>query len=172
MLSFLLGVVLAIDPSHSTAHFSVQHVFVEHVTGTVPIVSGTIDLPENSLIPTSVSAVLDPKKFHTDEPDRDAAMQTPDWFDTPIYPTWTFTSTKITPASKGFTMDGTLTIRGVSQPEHLSVVATGDSTHPHYIATCEVDRKAFGMAVTRLDPVIGNPVDITLDILATAPDRS
>jgi polyisoprenoid-binding protein YceI len=169
MLHLLLGVVLAIDPVHSKAEFSVQHIFVERVTGTVPIVSGTIDLPPNSLVPTSVSAVLDPKKFHSDEPDRDAAMQAPDWFDTPVYPTWTFTSTKITPAPKGFTMDGTLTIRGVAQPEHLTVVATGDPSHPHYVATGEVDRKTFGMIPTRLDPVIGNPVDVTLDIVTEQP---
>lgn len=168
MLHLLLGVILAIDPVHSKAQFSVQHIFVEHVTGTVPIVSGTIDLPAGSMTPTSVSAVLDPKKFHTDEPDRDAAMQTPDWFDTPKYPTWTFTSTKITPTAKGFTMEGMLTVRGVAQPEVLTVVASGDPSHPHYVATGEVDRKAFGMAVTRLDPVIGNPVDVTLDIV-TAP---
>ena len=165
MLSLLLSVILAIDPLHSKAQFSVQHIFVEHVTGTIPIVSGTIDLPADSLVPTSVTAVLDPKKLHTDEPDRDAALQAPDWFDTPAYPTWTFTSTKITAASKGFTMDGMLTIRGVAQPEHLTVIASGDPAHPHYVATCEVDRKVFGMIPTRLDPVIGNPVDITLEIV-------
>lgn len=168
MLHLLLGIILAIDPAHSKAEFSVAHIFVEHVTGTVPIVSGSIDLPQGSMIPTSVTAVLNPKSFHTDEPDRDAAMQDPDWFDTAKYPTWTFASTKITPAAKGFTMDGTLTIRGVAQPETLTVVASGDPSHPTYVATGEIDRKKFGMIPTRLDPVIGNPVDVTLDI-ATQP---
>ena len=164
MLHLVLATLFAIDPVKSTATFSVQHIFVEHVTGTVPIVSGTIDVPEGSLVPTSVSAVLDPKRFHTDEPDRDAAMQTPDWFDTGKFPTWSFVSTKITPAANGFTMDGNLTMHGVTQPEHLVVVASGDPAHPAYHATGHIDRKAFGMSTTRLDPVIGNPVDITLDI--------
>ncbi|MGB6985028.1 MAG: YceI family protein [Candidatus Aquilonibacter sp.] len=166
MLHLALAALLAIDPAKSTVTFSVQHIFVEHVTGTVPIVSGTIDLPDGSLVPTSVTAVLDPKKFHTDEPDRDAAMQTPDWFDTPKFPTWTFTSTKITPTANGFTMDGDLTMHGVTQPEHLVVVASGDPVHPVYHATGTIDRHAFGMATTRLDPVIGGNVDITLDIRA------
>jgi polyisoprenoid-binding protein YceI len=164
MLHLALAALLAIDPAKSTATFAVQHIFVERVTGTVPIVGGTIDLPNGSLVPTSVNAVLDPKKFHTDEPDRDAAMQTPDWFDTPKFPTWTFTSTKITPTPSGFTMDGLLTMHGVTQPEQLSVVASGDPAHPVYHATAQIDRKAFGMATTRLDPVIGNVVDVTLDI--------
>lgn len=164
MLHLALAALLAIDPAKSIATFSVEHIFVDRVKGTVPIVSGTIDVPEGSLVPTSVSAVLDPKKFHTDEPDRDAAMQTPDWFDTARYPTWLFVSSKITPAPSGFTVDGMLTMHGVSQPEQLIVVVSGDSAHPVYHATGRIDRKAFGMSTTRLDPVIGNPVDVTLDI--------
>jgi polyisoprenoid-binding protein YceI len=164
MLHLLLGVVFAIDPAHSKAQFSVQHIFVERVTGTVPIVSGTIDVPSGSSIPTRVCAVLDPTRFHTDEPDRDAAMQTPQWFDTKRFPTWSFTSTNIVPNGKGFTLDGLLTIHGVTQPERLTVTIAGDAQHPVYHATGEIDRKAFGMSVTRLDPVIGNPVDVTLEI--------
>ncbi len=164
MLHAVLFVLFAIDPARSTAHFSVQHIFVERVTGTVPIVSGAIDLPAGSPIPIKVTAVLDPTKIETGDHDRNGVLQTPDWFDTAVYPTWTFTSTSIAPAPHGFTMDGLLTIRGVSQPEHLTVIASGDPAHPRYRATCEVDRHAFGMAITRLDPVIGNPVDVTLDI--------
>jgi polyisoprenoid-binding protein YceI len=164
MFAFLLSVVLAIDPLHSTAQFSAEHIFVEHVTGTVPIVRGSIDLPSGSLVPTSVSAQLDPARLHTDDPDRDAALKSPDWFDVKADPAWTFSSTKITPAASGFTMAGMLTIHGVAQPETLTVVASGTPDRPHYHATCRIDRHAFGMKITRLDPVIGNTVDVTLDI--------
>ena len=164
MLSFILGLLLAIDPAHSTAQFYITHVFVEHVTGTVPIVSGSINVPAGSLIPTSVTAQLDATHLHTDDPDRDAALQSSDWFDAKAYPTWSFESTKITPAPDGFTMDGTLTIHGVAEPETLRVTTSGTSDRPHYHATCRIDRHAFGMKINRMDPVIGNPVDVTLDI--------
>ena len=164
MLHLLLGVLLRIDPAHSKAAFSVQHIFVDHVTGTLPIVSGTIEVPAGSTIPVHVTAVLDPTKIRTGESDRDGVLQTPDWFDTPQYPTWTFVSTKITPAAGGFTMDGLLTIRGIAQPETLDVTVSGNTGEPVYHATGKIDRHAFGMAITRLDPVIGNPVDVTLDI--------
>lgn len=167
MLAFILGVVLAIDPAHSTALFSVEHVFVEHVTGTVPIVRGSIELPPGSMVPTNVSAQLDATRFHTDDSDRDAALTGGDWFDTKTYPTWTFQSTKITPTSGGgFTMIGNLTIHGVTQSETLAVTSVGTSEQPHYHATCKIDRHAFGMKIVQLDPVIGNPVDVTLDISA------
>lgn len=164
MLHLAFAALLAIDPVKSKVEFAVQHIFVERVTGSVPVLSGAIDLPEGSLVPTSVSAVLDATKLKTGDSDRDGVMQTPDWFDTKQFPTWTFTTTKITPAPNGFTMDGLLTMHGVSQPEHLVVVASGDPTHPVYHATGHIGRHAFGMTTTRLDPVIGGTVDVTLDI--------
>ncbi|MBV8638639.1 MAG: YceI family protein [Candidatus Eremiobacteraeota bacterium] len=164
MLAFILGVVLAIDPAHSSAQFSVEHVFVEHVTGTVPIVRGSIELPPGSTVPTNVSAQLDATHLHTDDSDRDAALTGGDWFDTKSYPTWTFQSTNIAPAPGGFTMTGMLTIHGVAQSETLAVMSLGTAERPHYRATCKIDRHAFGMKIVKLDPVIGNPVDVTLDI--------
>lgn len=164
MLGVVLAIILAIDPTHSSAQFSVTHVFVEHVTGTVPILRGSIDVPPGSTVPTSVTAELDATQLHTDDPDRDGSLTSADWFDTKTYPTWTFASTKITQATDGFTMIGLLTIHGVSQPETLQVTTTGTAEHPHYRATCRVDRHAFGMKTTPLDPAIGNPADITLDI--------
>jgi polyisoprenoid-binding protein YceI len=154
-----------IDASASKATFSLQHVFVEHVTGTVPIASGSVTLPTGSTIPESVSAVLNPSKIKTGEDDRDGVLQTPDWFDVKQYPTWTFTSTKISPAdANAFGMDGLLTIHGVTRSEHLDVTVTGTPAHPTYHATGTIDRHAFGMTVTRLDPAIGNPVSVTLDV--------
>ncbi len=167
MIGLLLGIVLAIDPAHSTAQFSVTHVFVERVTGIVPILRGSIDLPSGSSVPTSVSAQLDAAHLHTDDPDRDAALTSDDFFDTKTYPAWTFESTKITPETNGFAMTGMLTIHGVSQPETLAVTTSGNADHPHYRATGHIDRHAFGMKMTKLDPAIGNPVDVVLDITTT-----
>jgi len=156
---------LAIDAQKSKAQFSVQHIYVEHVTGTLPIAGGTVVLDAGSAIPVRVSAVLDATQIRTGDDDRDGVLQTPDWFDTKKFPTWTFTSTKISPSGAGaFTMDGLLTLHGVTQSERLDVSVGGTPAHPTYHATGQIDRHAFGMATTRLDPVIGNPVDVTLDI--------
>lgn len=164
MIAFILGVLIAIDPTRSSAQFTVEHIFVEHVTGTVPILHGAVELPSGSQIPTSVSAQLDATRLRTDDPDRDAALMSSDWFDTKTYPTWTFESTKIAPSPGGFTVAGTLTIHGVTQPETLTVVTSGSAERPHYHATCSIDRRAFGMKINKLDAVIGNPVDVSLDI--------
>jgi polyisoprenoid-binding protein YceI len=156
----------AIDAAKSKAAFSVPHVFVERVTGTVPIDGGTVVLAPDSAIPLSLTAELDPAKISSGDHDRDAALVSSDFFDVKADPTWTFTSTKITSVSAtAFGVDGTLTIHGVTVPEHLDVTIRGDAAHRIYHAVAHVDRKAFHMPVTRLDPVIGNIVDVTLDIV-------
>lgn len=156
----------AIDAAKSKASFSVQHIWVDHVTGTVPIVGGEVVLPAGSAIPESVTAELDPAKVNSGEHDRDQSLVSADYFDVKDFPTWTFTSTKITPVNAtSFGLDGMLTIHGVAVPEHLDVTVRGDSAHPVYHAVGHIDRKAFHMPGSRLDPVIGNPVDVTLDIV-------
>ena len=140
----------AIDPAKSKAQFRIAHIFVSRVTGTIQILRGEVALDEGATIPSAVSATL----------------ESSDYFDTQKFPEWTFASTKITPTGPAaFGLDGTLTIHGVAQPEHLDVTVTGDAKSPQYHATGRIDRHAFGMKGARLDPVIGKDADVTLDIV-------
>lgn len=160
------GVTHAIDPAKSKASFSVQHIFVDRVTGAVAIASGAVVLAPDTLIPSSVTAELAAETVKSGDDDRDGALRGPDFFDAKAFPRWTFASTKITPTSAtSFGVDGTLTIRGTPQPEHLDVTVLGDPAHPRYHAVGRIDRKAFHLPVTRLDPVIGTAVDVILDIV-------
>lgn len=157
--------VRAVDPARSKAQFSVAHIWVEHVTGTVPIVRGSVTLAPDSPIPIAVSAVLDPGRINTGVSDRDHALESPDFFDAKEYPQWTFTSTKIVAqGANAFEMDGDLTIHGVTRPERLHVIVAGSSADPLYHATGQIDRHAFGMSTTRLDPVIGGVAEVTLEV--------
>jgi polyisoprenoid-binding protein YceI len=160
----------AIDPAKSQAQFSIRHIFVEHVTGTVPILTGSVTLPAGSKIPAAVTAVLDATKIKSGDPDRDGSLESPDYFDTKTFPTWTFASTKIEATGPAtFVVEGTLTIHGVTQPERLDVTVAGTAAQPRYHATGSIDRHAFGMKGTRLDPAIGDQADVTLDISLSAP---
>jgi hypothetical protein len=42
-----------------------------------------------------------------------------------------------------------------------------DAAHPIYHATAPIDRHAFGMTITRLDPVIGDTANVTLIVTLT-----
>jgi len=155
----------AIDLAQSRAQFSVSHIWVEHVTGTIPIVDGSVTLAPGSLVPTGATASFDPAKVSTGEPDRDRSLASPDFFDAQKYPRWTFASTSVvSKGSDAFEMDGDLTIHGVTRPVRLNASVLGTPAHPEYRATGQIDRHQFGMAVTRLDPTIGTTVDLTIDV--------
>jgi len=155
-----------IDVRSSKASFSVQHVFVERVGGTVPILSGSLILPAGSQIPLQASASLDATKIDTGDPDRDGSLESPDFFDAGKFPIWTFTSTKVMSTGPDtFAMDGLLSVHGVTQAEHLSVTVVRDAARLRYHAVAQIDRHAFGMAITRLDPAIGSTVEVVLDLV-------
>lgn len=166
---FCLGATPAvreIDTAASHAQFSVSHIWVERVSGSVPIVEGSVTLLPGSLVPASATAEFDPSKVATGEPDRDRSLASSDFFDAAKYPRWTFVSTKIAVKNAAaFEMDGDLTVHGVTRPVRLDVGIVGNAVHPHYHATGQIDRHEFGMALTRLDPTIGATVDLTLDIV-------
>ena len=158
--------VRAIDVRRSSAQFSVSHIWVGHVTGTVPISGGSVTLGAGSVVPIQMSAVLDASGISTGDPDRDRALKSSDFFDVKRFPAWTFVSTRIVPENlHAFGMDGNLTIHGVTQPEHLEVTVSQGPGGPVYRASAQIDRHAFGMPITRLDPVIGPSVDVTLLVM-------
>lgn len=158
-------VARAIDPATSQATFSIEHIFVSRVHGTVPILEGTVTLPPGSSIPQSVTATLDASRLNTGDPDQSAGVRGPDYFDVAKYPTWSFTSTKIVASGpNAFSVDGTLTMHGVARPEHLDVTVSGNPAEPRYHAVGHVERHAFGMHGAVLDPAIGAVADISLDV--------
>jgi len=151
-----------IDPLRSHASFSVNHLMIAPVTGTVPIVSGTITLAGDGATPVAVNAVLDPRRLSTGDPDRDGDLQGEDWFDTKKFPTWTFKSMAVTPgANATLSILGTITIHGVAQPVTLAASVV---PRKGYRAVAHLDRHQFGMRVGRMDSLVGNDVTIDLEI--------
>lgn len=160
------GTERSIDVSASKVGFSISHVFVERVTGTVPIASGKASFAGDSPIPESVTLTLDATKVSTGDPDQTGCIQSPDYFDVKKFPTWTFTSTKITPHGvAAFSIDGALTMHGMTQPEHFDVTIQNASGHQVYHAVGQIDRHLFGMKGSRLDPAIGGIAAVTMDVV-------
>lgn len=175
-LLFMLGATMpdvavastdrAIDPHASKVGFSISHVFVERVTGMVPIQGGTVVFASDSPLPASVTLSLDATKVSTGDPDQTGCIQSPDYFDVKKFPTWTFSSTKITQHdATSFGIDGTLTMHGVTQPEHFDVTIQSAGGRQVYHAVGQIDRHVFGMKGSRLDPAIGGIADITMDVV-------
>jgi polyisoprenoid-binding protein YceI len=164
-----------IDPVHSVAEFKVKHMMISHVKGHFTKVAGILSLDESDVTKSSIDATIDVSSITTRDPQRDAHLQSPDFFDVKTYPTITFKSTKITRKSKeALTVEGNLTIHGVTRMVTLEVdgptAAAKDpwgNTRIGMEAETKIRRKDFGLewnsALETGGVLVGEEVTITLD---------
>lgn len=162
-----------LDPAHSSARFSVQHLVLTSVKGTIKIASVELTAQAGSPIPSAVNATLDAATLDTQEPERDKILNGSDWLDTTTYPTIAFESTKIVGKDPNhFTIQGRLTLHGVTKPIVLearyagAVADASGRQHVGYGATGKIDRRDYNLNWSRImpagDPIVGN--DVTLDL--------
>jgi polyisoprenoid-binding protein YceI len=121
------------------------------VRGRFAAFNGTLTVgsePEES----TVEVEVDLASIDTKDPERDAHLRSPDFFDVEQFPTMSFRSTRVLSIDgDGFRLDGLLTLHGVTRPVAFDVVFDGVATDPDggqrmgFSATGEVDREAFGL---------------------------
>jgi polyisoprenoid-binding protein YceI len=168
----------AIDKSHSEADFSVKHMGISTVHGSLRGVSGTIRFVSGNPAAWSVEATVDVNTIDTGVGDRDKHLKSADFFEVEKYPTMTFKSTSVKPEGSGYLVTGDLTLHGVTKPVTLSMEAPGNeqvgmdskSVHRGFTATTKINREDFGLkwngTLKSGDAVIGDEVKIELDIEA------
>jgi polyisoprenoid-binding protein YceI len=171
------GTSWRVDPGHSNVEFSVRHLVITNVKGTIPVQQAAITTAPGSTLPVSITATLDATKLSTGNDNRDGDLRGKDFFDVANSPAITFASTKIAGTSDAFTIVGDLTIRGITKSVTLAAKGLGTTTdgrgrvHSGYEATTSIDRRDFGMTVLSQSGgalVAGTDVSITLEIEAIA----
>jgi polyisoprenoid-binding protein YceI len=165
-----------IDPQHTSAQFAVSHMRTSTVRGRFNKVAGTVKWDGRDFTSASVEIVTEVASIDTGVPERDAHLRTADFLLVEKYPTITFKSVKIEPASPGGArMTGNLTIRGVTKPVVFAVVGPSEPVrgpdgeiHVGASATATIDRRDFGLAWNRVLEAgglfVGYQVAITIDI--------
>lgn len=164
-----------IDPSHTTAQFSVRHLMVTDVKGTFSKVSGTIDLNEKDPTKSVVDVVIDANSIDTRDAKRDEHLKSADFFDAANHPKITFKSTQIKKVGKDkYKVTGDLTMRGVTKPVTLDVVGpTPPIKNPWGMtvrgvnASGKLNRKDFGLnwnkALEAGGVLVGDDVKLFID---------
>jgi polyisoprenoid-binding protein YceI len=166
-----------VDGAHTSAQFSVKHMLVSTVRGTLGKVSGTIEYDGKSAESIKADITIDINGLNTGTEPRDKDLRSPNFFDVATYPTLTFKSKKVEAAGAGkFKLIGDLTMHGVTKEVALSV--DGPSAilkQPNGAqkigasATTTVNRKDFGLVYNRMveaAPVVGDEIQIQIDIEA------
>jgi polyisoprenoid-binding protein YceI len=137
----------SIDPSWSALEFEVRKLGLVTVKGRVPGFSGAITGGETP----AVVGTVDATSITTFEADRDAHLQSPDFFDTQRYPELRFVSTSVEASGEGIVVQGNLTIKDVTQPVELRGTLSGPENDPWgnerigLELSTTIDRTAFGL---------------------------
>lgn len=159
-------VAYALQAENSTVGFETDF-GPDHITGTMPIKSARLLIDFDKLSNCTIDVALDVAHATASFPFAAQAMKGPKVLDAAAFPEMTFRSGTIARAADGATVDGMLTLRGVTRPVRLAASiyrqqgsATGDLSHLTVLLTGRVNRSDYG--ATGWADMVGDEVRLTI----------
>ena len=164
-----------IDPSHSTAEFSVRHMMITNVKGRFGKLEGTVEYDPARPELTTFEATLDAASIDTRDEKRDAHLRSADFFDVENHPKVTFKSKEVRKTGDGFTATGDLTMRGVTRTITLEIEGPTEPNKDPWgnnrigaSAHAKINRKEWGLnwnaALEAGGVLVGETVKISLEV--------
>ena len=169
-----------VDSNHSSAGFSVKHMMISTVRGTLGPISGTVEYDGKDLGSIRADVSVDVTRINTGNESRDRDLRGDGFFEVGRYPTLTFKSKSVQPGSAGeFQLTGDLTMHGVTKEVTLDVEGPTPAVKTQNgalkvgaTATTKINRREFGLdynAVIEAGAVVGDEVTVTIDLELTRP---
>lgn len=154
------------DTVHSRVAFEVPYA--------VATFSGEVPDFEASLVDGKLTGAARIESIQVKEENLQAHLLSPEFFDAERHPEVKFESNEITRDGDNVTIDGTITIKGITRPATLTGIATGPAVD-HFGATrlgltltAVVDRTAFDMSwnmpLPTGEPALSNEVTLKADL--------
>lgn len=163
-----------IDPVHSSAGFSVRHLFSKF-PGSFTKITGAIVYDDANPAASSVEASIDLASLNTANEKREADLKEPSFFDAVKFPTITFKSKSWTKTGADtFDVKGDLTMKGVSKEITLKVTLLGigagmgpGAVASGWEAATVLHKSDYGVTgPTGLGKVLGDEVTVSIAVEA------
>jgi len=169
-----------IDPAHSNFQFIARHMVVAKVIGRFDRFKGTLELDPERPETGSIDVSVETASVNTNAADRDNHLRSPDFLSVEEFPAMTFQSTGIVVNSPThLTVNGNLTLRGITKPVVLDARRLGLLTDPWgqsrilFHVRTTLNRIDFDIRWNKaLDNggwLVSERVEIELDVQATSP---
>lgn len=173
--SFALASTWEIDTAHAAGNFSVKHMMVSNVNGTLGDVTGKVEVDDKDITKSKVEASIDLKGINTKQSKRDDHLRSADFFEVEKFPVLTFKSTKI---EKGegtkLKVTGDLSMHGVTKSVVLDGELTAEVINPFsgakargFSASTTLNRKDYGLnwnkAIEAGGLLVGEEVKVTVE---------
>jgi len=160
-----------VDPAHTFPHFSVSHLGFSTMQGRFDKSSGKVTL-DRAAKTGSVDIAIEAASVSTGFAKRDEHLKSPDFFNAAEFPTITYKSSAV--KFKGdapATVEGNLTMLGVTKPVTLTIDAFKCGVHPMNkkdvcgaAATGQFKRSDFGMKYGL--PNVGDDIKLVFEVEA------
>jgi len=165
-----------IDPGHSSVEFEIKHMMIATVRGRFRDFEGTIMAAEN-IEESRAWGVAKVASIDTNQPDRDAHLRSPEFFDVERYPEMRYESTRVEPlGGPVFRIHGELTIKNVTRPVAFEATVEGAQQDPWGNERVgmrmrgTINRNEVGLtwqkALETGGMLLGNDVKVMIDISA------
>ena len=163
-----------IDGTHTFPRFEYSHFGYSTQLSRFDKTTGTITL-DKAAKTGSVDVTIDTTSVSTGYPLFNQHIQGEDFFDTAKYPTITYKSTKVNfDGDKPATIEGNLTVKGITKPVTLTVTSFHCMPHPMVKkdacganATATIKRSEFNAG--KYAPYVGDDVKLTIAVEAYKP---
>ncbi len=159
------------DKAHSSVDFTILHMGLSNVRGHFGNIGGSITLDDADISKSKVNVTIDVTTVDTGVTMRDNDLKSENFFDVAKFPTATFESTSVAKSGKGLTVNGNLTLHGVTKPVVLEVEGPtgpipGMDKKPHsgFSASTIVSRTAFGLGTKYPSSMLGDDVKLNIDL--------
>ncbi|MBI5926785.1 MAG: polyisoprenoid-binding protein [Aquabacterium sp.] len=160
-----------VEPNHTYANFSYNHMGLSTQISKFSKTSGTV-VYDKAAKTGSVDVTIDMKSVDTGSSLFNGHIQGADFLDTEKFPTATFKSTKVVfEGDKPATIEGQLTIKGITKPVTLKVSHFSNMEHPMAKrdaiganASTQIKRTEFNAG--KYAPLVGDDVTITISLEA------
>lgn len=163
-----------IEGTHTFPRFEYSHFGYSTQLSRFDKTTGTITL-DKAAKTGAVDVTIDTTSVNTGYPLFNQHIQGEDFFDTAKYPTITYKSTKVNfDGDKPTTIEGNLTVKGVTKPVTLTVTSFHCMPHPMLKkdacganATATIKRSEFNAG--KYAPYVGDDVKLTIAVEAFKP---
>jgi polyisoprenoid-binding protein YceI len=157
----------ALDPNHTQVLYTYKHLGLTQNMGLLSGATGTLTLDPKAPNNAKLSVDVPVNTIHTTIARLDEELVSAMFFDAAKFPTAHFESTSVSAKGDSATIQGNLTIHGVTKPAtfHATFAAAGANPMSKkesigFQATATVKRSDFGLGVAV--PMVADQVDLTI----------
>lgn len=157
-----------VESYHTQVGFSISHFGFTDYYGLFSGATGTLQLDTANPGNSKLAVTIPVQSVLTTVPQLTEILKGDQWFDTAKYPTATFASTQVVKTgADAATIEGDLTLHGVTRPVTLKAHLVGSGVNPldkafttGFAATGTIKRSDFG--ITQFLPLLGDDVQLTI----------